>query len=361
MGLPRSIRTLWGPCCSANKLGRQAGVVRDGRRLRFACKWGKYALMPTWPMRLFAALTLLLVASPPIHAQGSPANGDNANAARQYPDSADGLKLLLQDAVAAAKIGDSQRVSASVKEMGIPNYQKWFTKAYGKEKGNSWAEPYGRDLAQNEDEMQQLFTKLAGEDGDIFARSVNDAPKGGEGGLEWGMVHTAKQRVDFFYAEWRLAPGSNNTKADAIGYFVFLDGKFRWDSAIKIIPMQRIAITGLSQTPNDNPAEAAAPTTGGTAAPLRSGTNGVGYPTCIYCPVPSYTQEARDAKLQGTVVLQLVVGEDGRATDVRVVKKLGHGMDEAAVAAVQNWRFKPAAGPGGKPVAVVIPLEVTFR
>ena len=99
--------------------------------------------------------------------------------------------------------------------------------------------------------------------------------------------------------------------------------------------------------------------TGGGA--YRPGTNGVGYPTCVYCPDPKYSEEARKAKYQGTVVLQVVITPDGRATEIQVVKGPGLGLEEKAVEAVKLWRFKPAMGPGGKPVPVVVPLEITFR
>jgi TonB family protein len=57
---------------------------------------------------------------------------------------------------------------------------------------------------------------------------------------------------------------------------------------------------------------------------------------------PEYSDEAYTAKREGTVVLSLVVQKDGTATDVRAVRSLGLGLDEKAVAAVKNWRFRPA-------------------
>jgi periplasmic protein TonB len=99
--------------------------------------------------------------------------------------------------------------------------------------------------------------------------------------------------------------------------------------------------------------------TGGGA--FRPGTGGVGYPSCAYCPDPKYSEEARKAKYQGTVVLQAIITADGRAIDIQVVKGPGLGLEEKAVEAVKQWRFKPAIGPGGKPVPVVVPIEVTFR
>ena len=94
---------------------------------------------------------------------------------------------------------------------------------------------------------------------------------------------------------------------------------------------------------------------------FHPGTGGVGYPSCAYCPDPKYSEEARKAKYQGTVVLQAVITPDGRAIEIEVVKGPGLGLEEKAVEAVKQWRFKPAMGPAGKPVAVVVPIEVTFR
>ena len=101
---------------------------------------------------------------------------------------------------------------------------------------------------------------------------------------------------------------------------------------------------------------------GGTGGgPFRPGTGGVGEPTCAYCPQPTYSEEARKAKYMGVVVLQVVVTADGRATQIEVVKGPGLGLEEKAVDAVKQWRFKPALGPNGKPVATLVTIEVNFR
>ncbi len=99
--------------------------------------------------------------------------------------------------------------------------------------------------------------------------------------------------------------------------------------------------------------------TGGGA--FRPGTGGVGYPTCLYCPSPQYSEDARKAKYQGTVMLQVIITPDGRATNIEVVKGPGLGLEEKAVEAARTWRFKPAMGPNGKPVATFTTIEVNFR
>lgn len=92
-----------------------------------------------------------------------------------------------------------------------------------------------------------------------------------------------------------------------------------------------------------------------------AGYSGYGYPECVYCPNAQYSDEAVKAKHQGVVLVDALITPDGRATDVHVIKSLGLGLDENAVAAVKTWRFRPATGPNGKPAAVEQTIEVEFR
>jgi len=93
--------------------------------------------------------------------------------------------------------------------------------------------------------------------------------------------------------------------------------------------------------------------------PYRVG-GGVSAPHAIYSPDPEYSEEARKAKYQGTVILWMVVGPDGRTHDIRIVRSLGLGLDEKAIEAVRTWRFDPARK-DGQAVAVQINVEVSFR
>ena len=84
-------------------------------------------------------------------------------------------------------------------------------------------------------------------------------------------------------------------------------------------------------------------------------------PECSYCPRPDYSDEARKAKYQGSVVLSVVVLPDGRASRIEVITSPGMGLDEKAIEAVRNWRFKPGLGPNGKPAAISVTIEVIFQ
>ena len=87
---------------------------------------------------------------------------------------------------------------------------------------------------------------------------------------------------------------------------------------------------------------------------------GVSAPQLVYKVEPEYTEEARKAKYQGTVVLYAVVDTDGMVRSVRVIRSLGLGLDEKAMLAVKQWKFKPGMK-DGRAVPVAASIEVTFR
>lgn len=84
-------------------------------------------------------------------------------------------------------------------------------------------------------------------------------------------------------------------------------------------------------------------------------------PRCTSCPQPEYPDKAPKAKSAGTVVvLEVTVTTEGRIIDARVVKGPGMGPEQKALSAVKKWKFKPAIGPNGRPVACRIQIEVTL-
>jgi len=92
----------------------------------------------------------------------------------------------------------------------------------------------------------------------------------------------------------------------------------------------------------------------------HAGEDGVTPPSVAHKVDPSYTEEAKEAKIQGTVGLSLVVNSQGRADDVKVTQSLETGLDLNAVAAVSQWLFKPGTK-DGQPVDVAVKIEVNFR
>lgn len=100
---------------------------------------------------------------------------------------------------------------------------------------------------------------------------------------------------------------------------------------------------------------------GGTGGGVYQPGSGVISPTIISEVKPQYTADAMRAKIQGVVELEAVVLKDGTVTDIRVTRSLDRtfGLDQKAIEAVQQWRFRPGTR-FGEPVAVRVSIELTF-
>ncbi len=239
--------------------------------------------------------------------------------------SADDLKRLLQDSVSDAKKDDTDAIANSAFQLAIPHPEEWFDRSYSTNKARSWAEQYRTDLSKNELMLQQLFTLIAQNDGEIAARKVI-APVDPESAIDPDMFTQVTKPTDFYYASWHA--GSSPTPNErGIGYFTFIDGSFRYINVIQ--------------------------------PPLlsRSGTIG---PKLIYNPQPEYPNRARKKGIEGKVVVTLLVGDDGIPTEAKIAQSLDPDLDEKALEAVRSWKFQPAMK-NGHPVAVHVNVEVNFK
>jgi TonB family protein len=147
-------------------------------------------------------------------------------------------------------------------------------------------------------------------------------------------------------------PAAKPTEQDvssAIHAVFFMPG----DSMIEAVPMYwRGYFATLGGQPFNPPS---------TAGPVsRMVGKNMSPPRAITQPDPEYSDEARRAKYQGTGVVWLVVDETGSPRDLQIQRPLGLGLDEKAIAAISGWKFEPAQK-DGKPVAVMINVEVAFR
>ena len=82
---------------------------------------------------------------------------------------------------------------------------------------------------------------------------------------------------------------------------------------------------------------------------------------CLYCPDPGYTEEARKAKLQGKVLLRVLVGPDGKAQSIQILQGLGMGLDELAAQTIRSWRFSPGRDAAKRAVPTWVIVETRFQ
>jgi len=104
-------------------------------------------------------------------------------------------------------------------------------------------------------------------------------------------------------------------------------------------------------------AKAASPATGTTVHRIGGG---VSAPQLVYKTEPAYSDEARAAKYQGTVVVGVEIDPNGVAQNIRVIRGMGLGLNDRAVEAISMWKFKPGMR-DGQPVTVAATIEVNFR
>jgi TonB family protein len=87
----------------------------------------------------------------------------------------------------------------------------------------------------------------------------------------------------------------------------------------------------------------------------------ISLPVLIVQPEAEFSDEARRAKYQGLCLIGLIVDAQGNPQNVHVVRALGMGLDEKAMEAVRQYKFKPAMKDGKTPVPVELTIEVNFR
>lgn len=189
-----------------------------------------------------------------------------------YPNNADGLRQLLNNMLLAAKREDPSQLQSMIREMEIPNYQTWFTSNFGQERGESWAEPYGRWLAKDEKEFQEFFEKLAHMEGEFNTQSLDSAKT-------WGSLNVP---LDAYRAKWHRPNVPTDEDTVDVGDFYFLEGKFRWfTEAWQHDPFQKPAKHSF--------------------VPAKE----------VKKVQPEYPAEAQQNNIQGTVKIQVIIQKDG--------------------------------------------------
>ncbi len=235
-----------------------------------------------------------------------------------YPNNSEGLRHLLQDMLQAVRNDDRAKIHALIADLEIPNYEHWFTTTFGQEKGESWAGPYGNPLQENEKHFQDLLVQLAHEDGEVSVQTVDTAKK----------YDTLTVLLDEYLADWKKSGIPESTRVEHIGYFYFIEGEFRWDSTVRFVSIQKANLDSF-------------------------------VPAKLTKRVPpEFPEEARQKRIQGTVILSATIRKDGSVT-VQNVASGDPTPSPAAIKAVRHWHYEPTLV-DGKAVDVQAQIQGVF-
>ena len=139
-----------------------------------------------------------------------------------YPDSAQGLKQQLKDMREMARGHMSDKLRAMVTDLEIPDARAWYLANFGAS-GLGTANYYAKTLTASEERLKNQMTQFSREDG-YFSVKKQDAKK---------VYPSLVTAPEVFLAAWKRnsLPGEDSYETP-IGYFLFVDGKFRWDGTI---------------------------------------------------------------------------------------------------------------------------------
>lgn len=289
-------------------------------------------------MRTFQTAGLLVVLSAlptGIRSQEQSVSAPTTATTGTYANTTEGLKQLLLDMRMAAKEGNDDKLAAFVRDMEIPNCDAWLHRMYDSDKADNWmglCEAKSRDARERD--MRELFGHIAKQNGKITTRKVNDNPQPGKG-LEWGWLQAIKQPLDIYWASWLPTSEPKESEADPIGYFMFIDGAFRWESSIQSFKPSQTKTTHSK----------------------------IVFPKLVKKVDAIYPPEAAARNVGGTVRVYYVIGGDGLVYNAHAISGEGLSDDpllrKAAEDAVRQWQYLPLTI-DGKPAEMDFHADVVF-
>ena len=269
-----------------------------------------------------------------------------ASGTPSYPDSQSGLEKLIGDIFRASKKGDSATLNALIATLTRPVGASWFQGTFGDD-GDAMFKEYPGSGPQLDSALQAFFAKLRAEKVTQASAHKHEASCDDNSGELIYPVMVMRQRPVPLY-ELRFHEGDNFYRLWALAY---VDGAFRYVGDLKPpdfrSPAPRTLVTGKPADPANR-----------DVSRIRQG-GAVTTAKVLHKVQPEYPDRARSERLQGTVRLHAVIATDGSIRLLRV--QTGYcSLGEAAMKAVQQWRFQPTMLLGS-PVEVDTTIDVTFH
>jgi TonB family protein len=182
-----------------------------------------------------------------------------------------------------------------------------------------------------------------------------------------GVGHGLDEKAVEAVKQYRFKPATDDGKPVATDLRVEVNFNIMDSPEPKVVTAMAVAapVAVAPPPPPPVPPQAAINVDRGAPAefngvPVRRVGGGVTAPVVVFVSNPEYTKEAKKAGFKGIVLINLIVDTNGMPQNVHVLRSVGMGLDQKAVDAVKQYRFKPAME-GGKPVPVELNVEVNFQ
>jgi TonB family protein len=299
---------------------------------------------------LLLALCILFVAAPSL-AQNSPQSPPPsapvapATTIPQYPDTPRGLEKLLSDMMKLTKDGDNQTLAAYVKSLELPNPDDWFKSVFGDDGPRHAAASAPLRSAAGTTFPSTLATMLKENRTTIEARKFEKSCDKYATEKEYPLLLQRHSPVPLYDARFKDAISES-----IWSYFAYVDGGFRYVGNLSVNPPALPTKPMAPQEPQTSTHE--------PPSKIRVGGN-VQAAKLIHQEAPKYRQDAKDAHIEGTVIIHAVIGKDGSIREADVVQGVCV-LAEPALAAVKNWRYTPTLLLGS-PVEVDTTISVIFK
>jgi TonB family protein len=249
-----------------------------------------------------------------------------------YPESADGLKKLVDDIFVAVKSKDEAKISSYMSGLAIPDHGAWFVQTFGASEGARLEAKYIEMLPGTAKQIRGILEfSLQGERTTVDVTLLQNQ-EAKPGGMARAILDAMVRPVLMY----RVGSGNPKEKFGTyIGDFVYVDGGFRY---VHTRVWEQLS----------------------TAPPVRMslGRDAV-KANLIYRVDPIYPEEAKAAGIEGEVFLHVVLATDGTVKDLDLVKG-DPILGKAALVAVKQWRYKPTLL-NGKAVEVDSTVFIIFR
>jgi TonB family protein len=244
----------------------------------------------------------------------STSNASENSAPSGYPKSVEGLKNQLEDLFGAVKAENTAKSSQYMQDFAIPNHQEWFLKTFGPSEALRLETKYTQLQPTGLEALQKRVDEAVKSGRTQIEVSVIEKPDDTKMRLPQEVIKSMAQPNAIYIASDSKGPSDKSPYS--LGDFVYVDGAFRvldWRvmQALSTAPRLRVTIGGNVQK-----------------AKLINKVD------------PVYPNEAKDLKIEGTVVLHVILGTDGSV--VRIAVTSGHPLlVQAATDAVKQWRYQP--------------------